>query len=164
MAKADNVGFQYRIPFSVSADKNIKNSSARSFLLSFFLDQETEAGLLTESYAFSDGTSPAPATAVRAYNVNALRISKNISTSVPVYIGLDVGNLTIRSATADLGSISMGDIFGGVKLLTSKGKITSFLAVELNYRIAKSDIGSAGGSEISDFGGSSISLSVGANF
>lgn len=155
---ADSIGFQFRVPFAISTDSNIKNSSANSFLLSFSLDQDTEAGILTENYAIKDGSAGGTVT---GFDVNALRISKNLVAGIPVYVGMDLGKMNIRSAGASLGAISMADVFGGVRLLSSKGKVNSFLAVEMAYRLAKTEIT---GTDIKDFGGVGLNLSAGVNF
>lgn len=159
---ADSVGFQFRVPFAVTSDSNIKSSSANSLLISFFLDQDTEAGILTENYAIKDGTTPGTAN-ITGYDVNALRISKNLTTAGPVYVGMDLGKMSVRTGTTSAGSISMADIFGGVRLLSTKNKITSFLGVELAYRMATADFGTTV-SGIKDFGGVGLNLSAGVNF
>lgn len=159
-AAADNaVGFQFRVPFTVSTDANIKNSNANSILLSFSMDQDTEVGILSEQYTFKDNSVGGTAT---GFDVNALRVSKNLAIGpVPVYIGLDLGQMNVLAAAGSLGSANMADLFGGVKLLSSKGKVTSFLGVEVAYRMAKAELAGTG---IKNYGGLGLNLSAGLNF
>lgn len=159
---ADSVGFQFRVPFAITTDSNIKNSSANSLLISFFLDQDTEAGILTENYALKDDSGAG--SLIGGFDVNALRISKNLATGGPVYVGMDLGKMNVRNAAGtSVGAISMADIFGGVRLLSTKGKVTSFLGVELAYRMANADFGTTV-SKINNFGGVGLNLSAGVNF
>lgn len=157
---ADNaIGFQFRVPFTVSTDSNIKNSNANSILLSFFMDQETEVGILSEQYTFKDNSAGGTATGM---DVNALRVSKNLAIGpIPVYVGLDLGQMNVLSAAGSLGSTNMADLFGGIKLLSSKGKVTSFLGVEVAYRMAKAELAGTG---IKNYGGLGLNLSAGLNF
>lgn len=153
------VGFQFRVPFTVSTDTNIKNANANSILLSFSMDQDTEVGMLSEHYAFKDNSAGGTAT---GYEVNALRVSKNLAVgAAPVYAGLDLGQMNILTAAGSLGATNMADIFGGVKLLTSKGRVTSFLGVEVAYRMAKAELAGTG---IKNYGGLGVNLSAGLNF
>ena len=160
----NTLGFQFRIPFQATADKNVGNVNGQSTLLTFFLDQETEVGVLNEVINLRDKT-PGGAGPVASYDVTALRISKNviISGPAPVYVGMDVGNISVTSAAGvTLGASTMADLFGGVRLLTSKGKVSSFLGIELGYRIAKPALPAA--TVISSLGGTMLNLSVGLNF
>lgn len=159
---ADNtIGFQFRVPFQATSDHNIGNVNGRSIVLSFFLDQETEIGILSETANLLDKTPGAGS--VTGYDVTALRIAKNISTGpVPVYVGMHLGNMNAQNGTGSSGASTMADIFAGVRLLTSKGKVASFLGVELDYRIAKPAL--TGGTAIKDMGGMMLNLSAGLNF
>lgn len=159
---AENIiGFQFRIPFQATADKNVGNVNGQSTLLTFFLDPETEIGILSETVNLKD-KSGAPS--VTDYEVTALRISKNLLTSgpAPVYIGMDLGNINVSNNGATVGASTMADVFGGVKLLMSKGKVASFLGVELGYRIAKPAL--TGTTAITSLGGTMLNLSAGLNF
>lgn len=160
-AAENTLGFQFRLPFQATADKNVGNVNGQSVLLTFFLDQETELGILTETVNLKD-KSAAPS--VTDYEVTALRISKNILTAgpTPVFVGMDLGNINVSNNGATVGASTMADVFGGVKLLMSKGKVSSFLGVELGYRIAKPAL--AGTTTITNMGGTMLNLSVGLNF
>jgi hypothetical protein len=158
-AADSTLGFQFRVPFTVTTDANIKNSSANSILLSFFVDQDTEIGILSEHYAFTDTTGGLAVAA--SYDVNALRVSKNLAIApIPVYVGLDLGQMSILVGTVP-GATPMADLFGGVKLLSSKGKVTSFLGVEVAYRMARAELAGTG---IRNYGGVGLNLSAGVNF
>lgn len=160
-AADSTIGFQFRVPFQATADKNVGNVNGQSILLSFFLDQETEVGILNETVNLKD-KSVAPA--VTGYDVTAIRISKNILTAgtSPVYVGLDLGNINVLGAAGSVGASTMADVFGGIKLLTSKGKVASFIGVELGYRMAKPAL--TGTSSITNMGGAMLNLSAGLNF
>lgn len=160
-AAENTIGFQFRIPFQATADKNVGNVNGQSTLLTFFLDQETEIGILSETVNLKD-KSAAPS--VTDYEVTALRVSKNILASgpAPVYVGMDLGNINVSNNGATVGASTMADVFGGVKLLMSKGKVASFLDVELGYRIAKPAL--TGTTLISSMGGTMLNLSAGLNF
>lgn len=158
-ASDNSLGFQFRVPFTVTSDANIKNANANSILLSFSMDQDTEVGMLSEQYSFKDASAGGTAT---GYEVNALRVSKNLSLGpVPVYVGLDLGQMNVLAAAGSLGATSMADLFGGVKLLSSKGRVTSFLGVEVAYRMAKAELAGTG---IKNYGGVGLNLSAGLNF
>lgn len=160
-AADSTIGFQFRIPFQATADKNVGNVNGQSVLLTFFLDQETEIGILNETVNLKD-KSAAPS--VTDYEVTALRVSKNILASgpAPVYVGIDLGNINVSNNGVTVGASTMADVFGGVKLLMSKGKVASFLGVELGYRIAKPAL--TGTTLISSMGGAMLNLSAGLNF
>jgi hypothetical protein len=157
------IGFQFRVPFQATADSKVGNASGQSIVLSFFLDQDTEIGILSETAALRDKTAPGGGIVpVTGYQVTALRISKNVSSvPVPVYIGMHLGNMNVMNATGSSGASTMADVFGGVRLLTSKGKVASFLGVELDYRIAKPALT---GTAISDMGGLMLNFSAGLTF
>lgn len=162
---ADNtIGFQFRIPFQATADKNVGNVYGQSILLTFFMDQETEVGILNETINLKDKSVAPAVPVVTGYEVNAIRISKNVLTagSSPVYVGLDLGNINVFGGAVSVGASTMADVFGGVKLLTSKGKVASFIGVELGYRMAKPTL--TGTSSITDMGGAMLNLSAGLNF
>lgn len=158
---ADNtIGFQFRVPFQATADKNVGSVNGQSTIVSFFLDQDTEVGVLNEVINLKDKSAGGTAA---GYDVTAIRISKNMASgAAPVYVGMDIGSINVTTAAgASLGASTMADIFGGVRLLMSKGKVSSFLGAEIGYRIAKPALA---GTLIESVGGTMMNLSVGLNF
>lgn len=148
------VGFQFRVPFQATANKSdLKDVSGISTLLTFDIDPGTTVGVLNEQEAFTDGST---AGLKGTFNVTAVRFSKKVAE--PIYVGLDLGNIS--------GSVvgkPMADVFGGVNLLSSKGKVVSYLNVELLYRFAKTT-STLAGSTLDDFGGTQLSFGAGINF
>lgn len=144
------VGFQFRIPFQVVQKKQLKDVGGQASLLTFDLDAGTNVGILNEHIDFTDNGGAAPAAGT--YDFTALRITKSLVD--PVYLGLDLG-------TANCGAVNknVADVFGGVKLLASKGKINSFLNVELLYRFMKVTVGN-----VTDFSGVMLNVGAGINF
>ncbi|MEQ1533398.1 MAG: hypothetical protein HOO97_09865 [Sideroxydans sp.] len=147
------VGFQFRIPFQVTKSAAFSKSTGTATLLTFDVDAGTTVGILNENIAFTDTTGGGAVPATLSFN--GLRVQKNLMDVVNV--GMDFGNVT-SSVT---GSGNAADIFGGAKLLSSKGgKIGSYLNAELLYRVAKTT--GAGGE--TNFGGVQLSLAAGVNF
>ena len=164
LAQDSTLGFQFRVPFQATTSGNVGNVNGQSTVLSFFLDQETEVGILNETVGLRDKTTPAPGAPVTGYDITALRVAKNLPVPgpIPVYAGLHLGNMNVMSGGVSIGSGSVADIFGGVRLLTSKGRTASYLGAELDYRIAKPSL--LGGTNITNLGGMMLNLSAGLNF
>lgn len=149
------VGIQFKVPYQGTAnDGDLKTgASGTSTLLTFDLDAGTTVGILNENINFTDTGGAADVTG--DYTVNAIRVTKAVVD--PVYVGIDLGG-----ASGDVKG-TVGDVLGGVKLLSSKGKITSFLNVELLYRLMRVDAPIAGG-VADDFGGVFLSVGAGVTF
>lgn len=150
------VGIQFRVPYQGFANKSeVKSgSTGTSLLLTFDIDPGTTVGILTEQINFTEKIGAADTAG--KYNVNAIRVSKAVSE--PVYIGIDLGTANFATQQAPL-----ADILGGVKLLSSKGKVTSYLNVEVAYRLLTTAAApNAGG--VTDFGGAFVSLGTGLTF
>lgn len=150
------VGIQFRVPYQGMANKSeLKSgSTGSSVLLTFDIDAGTTVGILTEQINFTEKIGAADTAG--KYTVNAIRVSKAVSE--PVYVGLDLGTANFAATQAPL-----ADILGGVKLMASKGKITSYLSVEVAYRLLTAPAApNAGG--VTDFGGTFVTLGAGLTF
>ncbi len=144
------IGFEFRVPFQVVGKKDMKDVSGQATLLQFDLDGGTKVGILNEHIDYTDKLLAASF----SYDITAIRISKTIVE--PVTVGLDMGGLQCGNATKNI-----ADIFGGVKLLASKGKITSYFNVELLYRFAKFTPNANG---VTDLSGAMLNFGAGLNF
>lgn len=154
------VGFQFRVPFQISGAPGVSNSAGSGFLLTFDIDQTTTVGVLTERTTYSDqksaGAAPIAPTVGYSYSITAVRMQKDLTEMVRA--GMDMGNITQTSnAGAVTGNGTVADVFANAKLITSKGsKVSSFMCVEMLYRIAKVNSNAE-----TDMGGTQISLSAG---
>ncbi|MBM2838292.1 MAG: hypothetical protein HW415_917 [Deltaproteobacteria bacterium] len=157
------VGIQFRVPYQGLANKSDVKSGASgsSVLLTFDLDAGTTVGILTEQINYIEKPAAGGADVAGRYNVNAIRITKAISE--PVYVGIDLGTASF-SGPASAQQASLADILGGVKLLSSKGKITSYLNVEVAYRLLTTSAAPTIGGGVTDFGGAFVSLGAGLTF
>jgi len=154
------VGFQFRVPFNITKSSTVTVPSGTGFLLSFDVDSATTVGVLNENWTYTDTKG---GTAAAAYAITAVRMQKNISDVVNA--GLDVGTTTQMTQAGGLlagGTGTMVDVFGGAKLLSSKGgKISSYLNAELMYRIARTGVTTGNDPNL---GGVQLSIAAGANF
>lgn len=149
MAYAE-IGFEFRIPFQVVGKKDMRDVNGQGTLLSFDLDAGTKVGILNEHVDYTDKLLNAGQT----YDLTALRISKTVLEMVSV--GLDLGGLSCGNSTKNI-----ADIFGGVRLLEKKGKVTSYFNVELLYRFAKFQPIANG---VNDLSGVMVNVGAGINF
>lgn len=139
------VGFQFRVPFQVTHSKDLNKATGTATLLTFDIDSATTVGILNENSTYTSAAAVAS-----TLNLNALRIQKNVTDMVNV--GMDFGNVVATS-----GNGTAADIFGGAKLLSSKGsKVASYLTAEVLYRFAKTPT--------ENLGGVQLSLAAGVNF
>lgn len=157
------VGVQFRVPYQGTAnDSSVKSgASGSSVLITFDIDAGTTVGILTEQINYTEKVGAADI--ANRYNVNAIRVTKAISE--PVYVGIGLGSANFAAAGAGTAQQApLADIVGGVKLLSSKGKITSFLNVELAYRLLRTAATPSSAAGVTDFGGTFVSLGAGVNF
>lgn len=157
------VGIQFRVPYQgVTSNSDVKSgASGSSVLLTFDIDPSTTVGLLSEQINYTEKPKAGGADVADKYTVNAIRVSKAISE--PVYVGIDLGTASFGGVVSAQ-QAPLADILGGVKLLSSKGKITSYLSVEVAYRLLTTSVAPtiAGGS--TNFGGAFVSLGAGLTF
>ncbi len=155
------VGFQFRVPYQgTTNDSNVKSgASGSSVLLTFDIDPSTTVGILSEQINFTEKSGSTDLAG--RYNVNAIRVTKAVAD--PIYIGIDLGSANF-SGVANSPQATLADVLGGVKLLSSKGKVTSFLNFELAYRFLKPSAAPSVSGGATDFGGTFVSLGAGINF
>jgi len=155
------VGFQFRVPYQGTANDSALKSGASgsSVLLTFDIDPSTTIGILSEQINFTEKVGNADVAG--KYNVNAIRVIKTVVD--PIYIGIDLGSANFDGFAADP-QASLADVLGGVKLLSSKGKVTSFLNFELAYRFLKAPASPSVANGNTDFGGAFVSLGAGVTF
>ena len=153
------VGIQFRVPYQgVTSNSDIKSgSSGTSVLLTFDIDPSTTVGILSEQINYTEKPAAGGADVAGKYNVNAIRVSKAISE--PVYVGIDLGTANFAATQAPL-----ADILGGVKFLSSKGKITSYLNVEVAYRLLTTSAAPTIAGGATNFGGAFVTLGAGIIF
>ncbi len=151
-------GIELRVPYqAVTTDNKINGgASGTSVLLFFGLDAGTEVGLLSEHINFVDRTV-AGATVIGSYDVTAIRISKSIID--PMFIAIDLGSATSATTQATLADV----VFGG-KLLASKGKLNSFLNLELSYRVLNPGVSMVATGTATNYSGLFLSLGAGISF
>lgn len=155
------VGVQFRVPYQATANEgNVKTGgSGSSVMLTFDIDSTTTVGILNEQINFSESVAGANVTG--RYNVNALRVAKLVSD--PIYVGVNLGSANFTGAGGLTPQTTLADVFGGLKLMSSKGKVTSSLNFEVTYRFLKAaTAANAGGA--TDFGGTLVSLGAGVTF
>lgn len=155
------VGFQFRVPYQGTTNvSDVKSgASGSSVLLTFDIDPSTTVGILSEQINFTEKVGAADVAG--RYNVNAIRIIKTVVD--PIYLGIDLGTANFSGAFA-APQANVADVLGGVKLLSSKGKVTSFLNFELAYRFLKASAAPSAAAGATDFGGAFVSLGTGITF
>ncbi len=148
-----DTGIQLRVPYQgVTNDGALKGGASGSgVLLSFGLDAGTTVGLLSEMINFTDNN------VAGTYNVNAIRISKDILD--PLFVAVDLGSAAnaVRQAT-------LADVAFGAHLLGSKGKVNSYLNVEVLYRILNPGASFVAGGTATNYGGVSLVIGAGLSF
>ena len=146
---------QFRLPMQVTRSAELKDINGQGYLLTFDLANNMSVGILSENIDFVNNTIPLH----DIYSIYAFRISKTLAE--PITVGVDFGTAHCGVGNTEVYK-NVADIFGGVKLLTSRGgKITTFLNVELLYRFLKTDQFSAG---VKDFSGTMVNVGAGINF
>lgn len=137
-----DVHFEFGVPIQVTKKGTFKSSSGYSSSLLVDIDSSTALGLYGEDQSFTGGT----------VSVTAFRFQKAVTDTVNV--GLNLGEATTTVNAADTGNLA--DIYGNVKLLSTKGKLNSYLNAELKYRTAKLPT--------TDMSGLQFMLGAGLNF
>lgn len=154
-AMAD-VHFEFGIPFQVTKKASLGSFTGYSTALLLDVDSGTALGIFGEEQNYSDRSAAVgvPATS----SVFGFRIQKAVTDIVNV--GMDLAEITTVSGTAaNSGTGNLADFFGNVKLLSTKGKINSYLSAEMKYRTAKTS-----GAAANDFSGLQLALGAGLNF
>ena len=157
------VGIQFRVPYQgVTSNSDIKSgSSGTSVLLTFDIDPSTTVGILSEQINYTEKPAAGGADVAGKYNVNAIRVSKAISE--PVFVGIDLGTASFAGPVSAQ-QAPLADILGGVKFLSSKGKITSYLNVEVAYRLLTTSAAPTIAGGATNFGGAFVTLGAGLIF
>lgn len=146
------VGIQLGVPYQgVTQDANLKSGGSGSrVLLTFGLDGGTSVGILNEQINVMEGA------VAGSYNVNAIRLSKDIGDQI--FVAIDLG-----SASSATKQASLADIVFGARLMGSKGKISSFFNVEIDYRLMNPGASMIGGAA-TNYGGIFLGLGAGLTF
>jgi len=160
------VGIQLRVPYqgSTSDGKLASGASGTGVLIFFALDSTTSVGLLSEQISFTEKNIGSTADLTSNYNVNAIRISKNITDPTAsgidqYFAAVDIGNGQNAVANAPL-----ADIVLGVHMMGTKGKMTSFFGGELMYRLFNPGKTMVAGGGATNYGGVGLCISAGFAF
>lgn len=147
------VGIQLGVPYQgVTQDANLKSGGSGSrVLLTFGLDSGASVGILSEQINIMEGA------VAGSYNVNAIRLSKDIIGD-QFFVAIDLG-----SASSATKQASLADIVFGARLMGSKGKISSFFNVELDYRLMNPGASMIGGAA-TNYSGIFLGLGAGLSF
>lgn len=148
-----DMGIMLRVPYQASSnDANLKGGATGSgVLFTFGLDNDTSIGLLTEQINVAEGA------AIGSYNVNAVRMSKDV---IPgFFVAVDLGNAVSTTKSANL-----ADVVFGARLMGKKDKITSFFNVELNYRLMNPGATMIAGGAATNYSGLYLTLGAGLTF
>ncbi|MBI5178592.1 MAG: hypothetical protein HZA04_04975 [Nitrospinae bacterium] len=155
-----DVGIQLRVPYQASAnDTKVGSAMGSGILISFDLDANTSVGLLSEQVSFTEKPAAAGAVDVNStYMVNAIRLSKFVNELY--YAAVDLGSGTNAVAQAPLADIVFGTHITGTK----GGKMTSFFAGELMYRMFNPGKTMVAGGSATNYGGVVLAISAGLSF
>ena len=161
------VGFEFRVPFQTNNKSSMSNYAATSSLLKFDLDEGTYVGLLNEGGGYTDNGSTTTTTKAVSTTLQALRIAKktmDFADKTSLFVGLDLGNVSSNGIA--FSNAPVADIFGEIKLLSSKGKVTSYMSAELLYRVANVSPLSATSTvyPLTDIGGVQAVIGAGIGF
>ncbi len=153
LAFAD-AGIELRVPYQglTNASSLAGGASGSGVLLFFGLDAGTTVGLLTEQVNFTDNS------VIGTYMVNAIRFSKDVI-SDRFFFALDIGSgqNAVKQGT-------LADVAFGWKYLGKKDQITSFINVELVYRLFSPGASMVAKGITTDYGGVFLNLGAGLSF
>jgi len=148
-----DIHFGFALPFNVTKISGTSGMTGIATSLMVDVDSGTALGLYGEEATFTG-------TGGDNLSIAAFRIQKSVTDTVNV--GLNMGTIDIVGADGTAAAPNTGnvaDIFGNAKLLSTKGKINSYLSAELKYRIART-----GHATLNKFGGVQFGLGAGLNF
>lgn len=157
-AMAD-VHFEFSLPFTLNNPNGVSGLTGVATALSLDVDSSTALGIYAEQMNYSDTINAAAGTA-SSYNIQAFHFTKSINDTVNV--GLNLGNLTQTVAANFTGTVA--DVYGTARLLSTKGKINSYLDTGMKFRMAKTNAAGTAGTAANNLGGLQFTIGAGLNF